>query len=238
MKITTDSAAFCGILGESIDIYQAQHAVAAAYSKLGGYSSARRERCKVVVGHDDSPAADMMTSAVCAALCASGADVHLLGLVPSGAVSFVTAASVSMMGVMVSGSRYNYDLSGLKFYQKDGMQVTGELLESIQAAIDGGALLGCRQSGRILPPDPTLLSKYKKNILDAAGFTMFEKLKVAVDCLNSACGPFVEFIIRQLGADVVIMDQYEGSAYENTSKLIDFVRDTESDIGFTFSADG
>ncbi len=238
MKITSDRAAFCGILGESIDIYQAEHATAAAYSKLGGYSSSRRERCRVVVGHDASPAADMMTSAVTAALCASGADVISLGLVPSGAVSFATPESNAIMGVMVTGGRYHYDLSGLKFYQKDGSQVTGDLLESIQAAIDGGALLGGKQSGRILPPDSSLLSKYRHNIIDAAGFTMFEKLKVAVDCRKSACAPFAEFVFRQLGADVLLMDIAEDSCYEDTSRLIDFVRDTGSDIGFTFSADG
>ena len=244
MKISRDRAAFCGILGESIDIYQVQRAVAAAYVKLGGYSSPRNERCKVVVGHDASPAADMMTSAVCAAVCAAGANVISLGLVPSGAVSSLTPVCNAVMGIMITGSRCNYEISGLKFYQKDGRQVSGELLESIQASIDGSSSLGSRQSGRILPDDPSLLGCYRRNLIEASGFTMFEKLKVAVDCMDSACAPFAEYVIKQLGADVEVMERgtecgvSSGSSYENPSLLIEFVRDTDSDIGFTFSADG
>ena len=139
MKIKNDRSAFYGKLGETIDIYQAEHAVSAAFTKLGGYSSATRDRCKVVVGHDAGPAADMMTSAVCAALCASGADVITLGLVPSGAVSFLTGACDAIMGVMITGGSFDTDVSGLKFYDKDGRQVTGELLQSIHDAIDNGS---------------------------------------------------------------------------------------------------
>ena len=48
MKIKKDRSAFYGILGETMDIYQAEHAVAAAFVKLSGYSSATRDRCKAL----------------------------------------------------------------------------------------------------------------------------------------------------------------------------------------------
>ena len=244
MKITNDRSAFYGILGETIDIYQVEHAAAAAFGKLGGYSSATRERCKVVVGHDASPAADMMTSAVCAALCASGADVVTLGLVPSGAVSYLTCVCEAVMGVMITGGRFDFDVSGLKFYQKDGRQVTGELMQSILAAIDGGFALSGKQSGRIHHADSSVISMYQRNLIDASGFTMFENLKIAVDCTDSAAAPFARYVFEQLGADVSLMDSLLDSqkprvpSYENPSALINYVRDTESDIGFSFSADG
>lgn len=244
MKITNDRSAFYGILGETIDIYQVEHAAAAAFGKLGGYSSATRERCKVVVGHDASPAADMMTSAVCAALCASGADVITLGLVPSGAVSYLTCVCEAVMGVMITGGRFDFDVSGLKFYQKDGRQVTGELMQSILAAIDGGFALSGKQSGRIHHADSSVISMYQRNLIDSSGFTMFENLKIAVDCTDSAAAPFARYVFEQLGADVSLMDSLLDSqkprvpSYENPSALINYVRDTESDIGFSFSADG
>ncbi len=244
MKITNDRSAFYGILGETIDIYQAEHAAAAAFSKLGGYSSSRRERCKVVVGHDASPSADMMTSAVCAALCASGADVITLGLVPSGAVSFLTCACDAIMGVMVTGGRYDFDVSGLKFYRNDGRQVTGEQLQAIQAAIDGGASLSSKQSGRIKRADSAIVGLYQRNLIDASGFTMFENLRIAIDCTGSASAPFARYVFEQLGAVVSVMDSDidsvdpSVSSFENPSVLINYVKDTESDIGFSFSADG
>ena len=243
MKIKNDRSAFYGTLGETIDIHQAEHAVSAAFAKLGGYSSVTRDRCKVVVGHDDSPAADMMTSAVCAALCASGADVITLGLVPSGAVSYLTCVCDAMMGVMITGGGFDRNVSGLKFYQKDGKQVTGDLLQAIHDATDAGTSSGCKHPGSILPADAAIIGMYKRNLIDASGYTIFEKLKIAVDCNGSACAPFVREVLEQLGADVSLMtandsDKPGASSYENPSILIDYVRDTESDIGFTFSADG
>ena len=242
MKIKKDRSAFYGILGETIDIYQAEHTVSAAFAKLGGYSSATRDRCKVVVGHDDSPAADMMTSAVCAALCASGADVITLGLVPSGAVSCLTSICEATMGVMITGGSFDSNMSGLKFYQKDGRQVTGELLQAIHDATDAGATVGCKQLGRIQPADRATIGMYQRNLVDASGYTMFESIKIAVDCKGSASAPFVRTVLEQLGATVSFMTEKDGlpgvSGFENPSALIDYVRDTESDIGFAFSADG
>ena len=243
MKIKKDRSAFYGILGETIDIYQAEHAVSAAFVKLGGYSSATRDRCKVVVGHDDSPAADMMTSAVCAALCASGADVITLGLVPSGAVSCLTSICEATMGVMITGGSFDNSVSGLKFYQKDGRQATGEQLQAIHDATDAGSSVSCKQLGRIQQADSATIGMYRRNLIDASGFTMFESLKIAVECTGSASAPFAKQVLEQLGATVTVMNSDDGkksgmSAFENPSALIDFVRDTESDIGFAFSADG
>ena len=241
MKIKNDRSAFYGTLGETIDIYQAERAVAAAFVKLGGYSSATRDRCKVVVGHDDSPAADMMTSAVCAALCASGADIIALGLVPSGAVSYLTCVCEATMGVMITGGSFDKNVSGLKFYKKDGRQVTGELLQSIHDATDVGSSVSCKQAGRIQQADSGMIGMYKRNLIDASGYTMFESLKIAIDCTGSASAPFVKNVLEQLGADVTFMNESDNhgiSSYENPSDLINFVRDTESDLGFAFSADG
>ena len=104
MKMTNDRAAFYGILGETIDIYQAEHAVVAAYHELGGRATVPGRKYRIVVGHDQSPASDMMEAAVCAALCAAGADVVTLGAVPSGAVSYLTAKADALMGVMITGN--------------------------------------------------------------------------------------------------------------------------------------
>ncbi len=244
MKIKNDRSAFYGIIGETIDIYQAEHAVSAAFAKLGGYSSSTRDRCKVVVGHDASPAADMMTSAVCAALCASGADVITLGLVPSGAVSTLTGFCKAIMGVMITGGSFDSDVSGLKFYREDGRQVTGELLQSIHDATDNGSSGAAKQLGKILKADSSLLSAYRSTLTEAAGLTVFEKIRIAVDCEGTASMPFAKTVFEQLGADVSVMDTAIDSdkpgvsAYENPSALINYVRDTESDIGFAFSADG
>ena len=244
MKMTNDRAAFYGILGETIDIYQAEHAVVAAYHELGGRTAVPGRKYRIVVGHDQSPASDMMEAAVCAALCAAGADVLTLGAVPSGAVSYLTAKADALMGVMITGNSFDTEVSGLKFYHSNGRPVLGEQLQSILASIDSHAALSSKQSGRIVKADGSVLQKYRANLLEASNYTMFETLKVAVDCTQSASAVFVRDLFEQLGAEVSVFapDPSEEKqilpAYSNPAALIDYVRDTKSDIGFAFSASG
>lgn len=241
MKISNDRAAFFGTLGETIDIYQAEHAVASAFHQLGGRVGVRGSRNKVVVGHDTSPASDMMESAVCAALCAAGADVLALGTVPSGAVSFLVPACEALMGVMITGGSFDYDASGLKFYRSNGKPVTGELLQSIHATIDSHASLSSKQAGSIVRADSRVLQLYRNHLLDASGYTIFEKLRVAVDAVGSAAQPFVKDLFEQMGIDVVLREPDPSGAdtsYQRSAVILQFVRDTHSDIGFAFNVNG
>lgn len=244
MKMTNDRAAFYGILGETIDIYQAEHAAAAAFNQLGGRASTRGNRQKVIVGHDTGAASDMMEAAVCAALCAAGADVVTLGTVPSGAVSYLTARMDALMGVMITGSSFDYDISGLKFYRSNGRPVIGEQLQSIHASIDSHSTLSSKQAGRIIHADSSITNMYRHHLLEASGYTIFESLKIAIDCTESASAAFVKDLFEQMGAEVVFMKQGGGEnqtvlpSYTNPSSLIDFVKDTHSDIGFAFSVNG
>lgn len=241
MKITNDRAAFYGTLGETIDIYQAEHAVAAAFHQLGGRASSRGNRQRVVIGHDTNPASDMMEAAVSAALCAAGADVLTLGTVPSGAVSYLTARCDALMGVMITGGSFDYDASGLKFYRSNGKPVTGELLQSIHAAIDSHTALSSKQAGRILKADSRVLNMYRHNLLTASNFTIFEKMKVAIDCINSATEQFVKDLFEQMGIDVAIYERDEtlsDKPYQKSAAIAEFVKDSRSDIGFSFNVNG
>ncbi|MBQ1413954.1 MAG: hypothetical protein IIY93_12295 [Clostridia bacterium] len=241
MKMTNDRAAFYGTLGETIDIYQVEHVVAAAFHQLGGRVSIRGSRQRVVVGHDTNPASDMMEAAVCAALCAAGADVLALGTVPSGAVSYLTARCEALMGVMVTGGSFDYDAAGLKFYRSNGKPVTGELLQSIHAAIDSQTVLSSKQAGRILRADNRVLNMYRHHLLSASNFTIFEKLKVAIDCVDSATEAFAKDLLEQMGIDVAVYerdDELSDKPYQKSAAISEFVKDTHSSLGFTFNVNG
>lgn len=244
MKITNDRTAFYGIVGETIDIYQVEHAAAAAFNQLGGRASSHGIRQKVIVGRDANPSADMMEAAVCAALCAAGADVLTIGTVPSAAVSYLTSSCDALMGIMITGSSHASEFSGLKFYQSSGRQVTGELLQSIHASIDGHTSLSSKQAGKIKKAEADVADIYIEAVLNSVDNMMFENLRVAVDCTGSASAGFASKIFSRMGIDVKEIsdiDLVSGeavSSYVNHAALIDFVRDNQCDLGFAFSADG
>lgn len=244
MKITNDRTAFYGIVGETIDIYQVEHAAAAAFNQLGGRAGSNGIRQKVIVGRDANPSADMMEAAVCAALCAAGADVLTIGSAPSAAVSYLTSCCDALMGIMITGGSLDTEFSGLKFYQSNGRQVTGELLQSIHATIDSHASLNSKLAGKIKTAESDVTDIYINNILNATGNMMFDEMSVAIDCTGSSTKNFASKLFTQMGIkvkEVSGVDDVTGntlSSYANHSVLIEFVRDNQCDMGFTFSADG
>ncbi len=243
MKLTNDRTAFYGIVGQTIDIYQAEHAVAAAFVQLGGKPSGGVKH-RVVVGRDAHSSGDMMEAAVCAALCAMGADVVTLGVVPSAAVSYTTASEDAMMGIMITGNSHAAGHSGLKFYRSNGKQVTGEQLQGIQAAIDGNSSLSGVQTGKIFAAEPTFADDYINAIWDSVNNIVFENMRIAVDVNGSSIAGFAQKLFSRVEAEVKLLPIYndDGSkkipSYVNHSYLIDFVRDNKCDLGFAFSANG
>lgn len=238
MKITNDRTAFYGIIGETIDIYQVEHASAAAFNQLSGRASSGGIRQKVIVGRDSNPSADMMEAAVCAALCAAGADVLTVGTVPSAAVSYLTSRCDALMGIMITGGSNNIEFSGLKFYQSGGNQITGELLQSIHASIDSHSSLNSKLAGKIKKAESDVTDIYIESILNAAENVMFEEMSVAIDCQGSSTEQFAAELFIKMGIDVKTVSGNELPSYENPSVLIEFVRDNQCDMGFAFSADG
>lgn len=242
MKLTNDRTAFYGVLGETIDIYQAEQAVAAVFHKMGGRAGLRSGRQKVTVGHDGSPSSDMMEAAVCAALCAAGADVVRLGAVPTGAVSCVTAGTDALIGVMITGNTFDPEVSGLKFFRSNGKPLLGEPLQAILAGIDRHISLSGKHAGRIRTADEAARMLYADNLLDAAGGTVFESLRVALDCRRSAAEAFAAPLFARLGAEVSVRrpspDEDEQPGFACPANLSEWTRATGSDVGFAFSAAG
>src|SRR5699024_8697480 len=95
-----------GVRGEANSTLTADLALApaeAAASVLAA-PSAGSARPVAVVGRDPRASGEMLQAAVCAGLAASGVDVLRVGVVPTPAVAYLTAAYEADMGVMISAS--------------------------------------------------------------------------------------------------------------------------------------
>ena len=86
----------------------------------------------VVIGMDTRISGDMLQAAVTAGLCSVGADVLLLGVVPTPAVAWLVAHRRAAAGVMISASHNPYEYNGIKLFGPSGYKLTDEQEEEIE----------------------------------------------------------------------------------------------------------
>ena len=85
------------------------------------------KRPKVLIGKDTRASSDMLESAICAGLCSVGADVMLLGVVPTPAVAFLVREYEYDAGVMISASHNPCEYNGIKIFQSNGFKLPDKL---------------------------------------------------------------------------------------------------------------
>src|SRR6059058_6567325 len=103
----------------------------------------RSHRPVAVVGRDPRASGEMLEAAVVAGLTSAGADVLLVGVVPTPAVAYLTASYGADVGVVLSASHNPMPDNGVKLFAAGGLKLPDELEERIEKAVaDGHALLG------------------------------------------------------------------------------------------------
>ena len=95
-----------GIANEALTCERAMQIGRAAAAVL---SNNRRSVPKVLIGMDTRLSSDMLANALCAGLCSVGADVVLLGVVPTPAVAYLVGKYKASAGIMISASHNPYD---------------------------------------------------------------------------------------------------------------------------------
>ena len=92
-------------------------------------------RPKVMIGMDTRASGEMLESAIAAGLCSVGADVLLLGVLPTPAVAFLVKEYGYDAGVMISASHNPCEYNGIKIFQSTGYKLPDALENEIEAII-------------------------------------------------------------------------------------------------------
>ena len=119
-----------GVAGRELTAGLAMAIAAAAASVLvvracRRCSQRRRQRPFAVVGRDPRASGEFLEAAVVAGLAASGVDVVRLGVIPTPAVAYLTAALDAEFGVMLSASHNPAPDNGIKFFARGGVKLPG-----------------------------------------------------------------------------------------------------------------
>ena len=211
----------------------------------------------VVIGKDTRLSGYVIEGALQAGFNAAGVDVHLLGPLPTPAIAHLTRSFNADAGVVISASHNPYFDNGIKFFSADGKKLTDEMQTAINDKLK--AVMNKSEAGdAVIMPilDPANLGKNNR-INDAKGrYIEFCKgsfpyqydlshLTIVVDCANGAGYSVAPRVIRELGANVIAINNTPDGININSNcgsthpeSLQKAVLEHEADVGIALDGDG
>ncbi len=173
---------------------------------------------EVVIGKDTRRSGYMFESALEAGLAAAGADIAMLGPLPTPATAYLTRTLNACAGLVISASHNPYHDNGIKLFGRRGAKLTDAQQQAITA------MLVQLQASDYLPMSTDDHIGKARRIDDAVGrYVEFCKstfpagcsldgLTMVVDCANGAAYQAAPAVFQELGAAVVaIHNRPDGS---------------------------
>ena len=217
--------------------------------KLGwaaGMAFRKMGACRVLVGKDTRISGYMFESALEAGLSAAGADVLLLGPMPTPAIAYLTRTFHAEAGIVISASHNPHDDNGIKFFSGQGTKLPDEVESMIEELMDAPMTVA----------ESSKLGKVSR-INDAAGryiefckssvptTTDFAGLKLVIDCAHGATYKVAPNVFRELGAQVTVLSAAPDGLNINDNcgsthmeALQAAVLIGHADLGIAFDGDG
>ena len=193
-----------GIANKELDSEVAIKIGRAAASVLT--SEARRPT--FVIGGDTRASTPMLTSAMAAGLSSVGADVILLGTLPTPAVAYLTEKYHASAGVMISASHNPAEYNGIKLFGSNGYKLPDMLEDKIEAIAlgeDKGLDLARGESVGGIRRIDNAARDYIEHIISSVA-SRLDGMRIAIDVANGAASATARTIFEALGASVYLIN--------------------------------
>jgi len=162
---------------------------------------------RILIGKDTRLSGYMIETSLAAGVTSMGADVWLVGPLPTPGVAYLTRSMRADAGIMISASHNAFEDNGIKIFGSDGNKLPDELELEIENLIEPGVLDG-------KSAEPGSIGKAAR-IDDAVGrYTVYlkgcfpreyslEGFRLGFDCANGAGYIVGPQTCTELGAEVV-----------------------------------
>ncbi len=158
----------------------------------------------VVIGKDTRLSGYMFESALEAGFIAAGADVLLLGPLPTPGIARLTQEFDADLGVVISASHNAFSDNGIKFFDRFGSKLTDDIERQIEEHLKNPAItLGSQALGKAKRID-TARSRYQEFCAGSMPDGVdLEGIKVVFDGANGAAYKVGPRTLANLGAELI-----------------------------------
>ncbi|MGI9238397.1 MAG: phosphoglucosamine mutase [Woeseiaceae bacterium] len=158
----------------------------------------------VVIGKDTRLSGYMFESALEAGFVAAGADVLLLGPLPTPGIAILTQQFDANLGVVISASHNPYYDNGIKFFDSTGSKLTDEVEKKIEEHLNDRAItLESQALGKAKRIDTARIRYQEFCATSMPAGVDLEGLKVVFDGANGAGYKVGPRALGALGAEVI-----------------------------------
>jgi phosphoglucosamine mutase len=208
----------------------------------------KRGRNMILIGKDTRLSGYMIESALTSGICSMGMNVTLVGPLPTPGLAFLTRTLRLDAGIVISASHNPFEDNGIKFFSSEGFKLPDALEEKIEELMPDEGLQRHRPKGTEIGKAYRLddaSGRYIEYIKSTLPKGMnFEGIKIVVDCANGAAYKITPSLLRELGAEVIsINDKPDGininvnCGSQHIEGLLQAVKHHKANIGLAHDGD-
>lgn len=200
----------------------------------------------IMIGMDTRASGAMLEGALVAGLCSVGADVILLGVVPTPAVAYMVVKHGADAGIMISASHNPCEYNGIKIFAATGYKLPDAVENQIEAIVLDQAETIPAPTGSgvgMVTRKEDAVDEYVRHVAETIDVRL-DGLRLALDCANGSASVTAKKLFDFLGAEceiiacepdgVNINDNCGSTHIGNLQKM---VREGSFDAGFAFDGD-
>lgn len=206
----------------------------------------------ILIGRDTRISGSLIESAMVAGFLSYGANVKILGVMPTPAVAYLTRRFKADASVVISASHNTYEFNGVKYFSNKGMKIPDELEEEIEEVMDSGKideLTAVNDKIGVSEIRTDLLEEYvyffRKNFEEELENLDKEKFVIAVDTANGSTSVVADKVFTVLGIKHHIINDSpngininEGCGSTHLEMLKQYVIDKKCNLGIAYDGDG
>ena len=206
----------------------------------------------IFIGRDTRISGTLIESAMTAGFLSYGANVKMLGVMPTPAVAYLTKKFKADASVVISASHNTFEFNGVKYFSNKGMKIPDELEEEIEEVMDSGKineLTAVNDKIGTSEIATELLDEYvyffRKNFEEDLERLNRDDFVVAVDTANGATSVVADKVFTVLGIKHHILNDSpngininDGCGSTHLEMLKQYVIDKKCNLGIAYDGDG
>ena len=223
-------------------------------AKAGAYvlSKHSTKTPTILIGRDTRISGTLIESAMVAGFLSYGANVKLLGVIPTPGVAYLTRKLQADASVVISASHNTFEFNGIKYFSNKGTKIPDEIEEEIEEVMDSGKLdelSAVSEKIGVSEVRTDLLDEYvyffRKNFDDNIEKLNRPDFKVVIDTADGATYKVADKVFKTLGINHVIINNNpngvninDGCGSTHLEMLKEYVVKNKMSLGIAYDGDG
>lgn len=221
---------------------------AIAYKVQNEGFAPRDKKPKILIGKDTRLSGYMIEQALSSGINSMGADVLLVGPLPTPGIAFLTQNMRAAAGIVISASHNPFQDNGIKIFGRDGYKLPVSEEKQVEELVFRGDLSHhlptAEAVGRTVRIDDAIgrYVVYVKNTFPKQ--LTLQGLRIVLDCANGAAYKVAPWVFEELGAEVIKLGVNPNGTNINDKcgalypeSLFKAVIDYRADIGISVDGD-